>query len=252
MAYLDDEDFERAAQMLRIKLGIDDQLHLDVVDVLRQLKHHGYITDYVRVSDRSLPEADAQYDPDKRIIYLREATYSAAQRGDKRARWTIAHEVGHVALNHRQTRNRSSVSRNIEKIAQTIRRDETQAHKFAAALLAPFNRANFSLQTTAQQVAIKFGISLPAAEQRIEEFARIYRRQNGLPRPLPPSVIDFLKAAEKKGYVAKNSTFADTISAFEPSPRYEGDACPNCNEFKLIRSGIRRKCDGCGAITGDD
>jgi|SRR5713101_8995162 len=163
MSYLEDEDFERAAQILRVKFGIDDQLRLDVIDVLRKLKHHGQIVDYVRVPDMSLPDAEAQYDPDKGIIYLRESTYLAAQRGDSRARWTVAHEVGHVALNHQRTRNRSSASRSIEKIAQTIRRDEAQAHRFAAALLAPFHRANFSLQTTAQQVAMRFDISLAAA-----------------------------------------------------------------------------------------
>jgi Zn-dependent peptidase ImmA (M78 family) len=252
MSYLDDEDFERAAQMLRVKLGVDDQLHLDVIDVLRKLKYQGYVADYVRVSDISLPEAEAQYDPDRRVIYLRESTYSAAQRGDTRARWTIAHEVGHVALNHQQTRNRSNASRNIEKIAQTIRRDEAQAHRFAAAFLAPFHQANFSPQTTAQQVATKFGISLSAAERRVEEFTRIYRRQNGVARPLPSSVIDFLQAAQRKGHIIKNPALAGLVSSFGPSSRYEGNACPNCNAFKLVRRGIHMKCADCGAITGDD
>jgi Zn-dependent peptidase ImmA (M78 family) len=252
MSYLEDEDFERAAQILRVKFGIDDQLRLDVIDILRKLKHHGQIIDYVRVPDMSLPEAEAQYDPDKGIIYLRESTYQAALQGNRRARWTVAHEIGHVTLNHQRTRNRSSTLRSIEKIAQTIRRDEAQAHKFAAALLAPFHRANFSLQTTAQQVATRFDISLDAANRRIEEFTRIYRRLNGLARPLPSSVIDFLKAAQRKGHMIKNLALADFISALGTSPRYEGDACPSCNEFKLVRSGIGKKCDGCGAITGDD
>jgi Zn-dependent peptidase ImmA (M78 family) len=252
MAYLEDDDFERGAQILRVKLGIDDQLRLDVIDVLQKLKHHGYIVDYVRVPDTALPEADAQYNPDKRIIYLRESTYSAAQCGDRRAKWTVAHEVGHVALNHKQTRNRSIAPRSIEKISQAIRRDEVQAHKFAAAFLAPFHRANFSPLTTAQQIATRFNISLSAANQRIEEFARIYRRLNGLARPLPSSVIDFLQSAQRKGHMIKNSTLADGFSALGPLARYEGDACPNCNEFKLVRRGISKTCDGCGAITGDD
>jgi len=255
MLYLEDEDFERAAQILRIKFGIDDQLRLDVIDVLRKLKHHGQIVDYVRVPDISLPDAEAQYDPDKGIIYLRESTYQAALQGNRRARWTVAHEVGHVALNHQRTRNRSSSSstlRSVEKIAQTIRRDEAQAHRFAAALLAPFHRANFSLQTTAQQVALRFDISLDAANRRIEEFTRIYRRLNGLARPLPSSVIDFLKAAQRKGHMVKNPALANFISALGPSPRYEGDPCPNCGKFNLVRSGLGMNCDGCGAITGDD
>jgi len=216
MSYLEDEDFERAAQILRVKFGIDDQLGLDVIEVLRKLRHYGQIVDYVRVSDISLPDAEAKYDPDKRIIYLRESTYQAALQGNRRARWTVAHEVGHVALNHQRTRNRSSTLRSIEKIAPNIRRDEAQAHKFAAALLAPFHRANFSLKTTTQQIATRFDISLDAANRRIEEFTRIYRRLNGLARPLPSSVIAFLKAAQRKGHTIKNPVLADFIAELGP------------------------------------
>jgi hypothetical protein len=87
MSYLEDEDFERAAQILRVKFGLDDQLRLDVTEVLRKLKHHGQIADYVRVPDLCLPDAEAKFDPDRRIIFLRESIYLAAERGDSRARW---------------------------------------------------------------------------------------------------------------------------------------------------------------------
>jgi Zn-dependent peptidase ImmA (M78 family) len=252
MSYLEDEDFERAAQILRVKFGLDDQLRLDVIEVLRRLKHHGQIADYVRVPDLCLPDAESKFDPDRRIIFLRESIYLAAERGDSRARWTVAHEVGHVVLSHERTRNRSGAPGTIERIASTIRRDEVQAHRFAAALLAPFHRANFSPQTSAQQVAMRFAISSDAANRRVEEFARIYRRVNGLPRPLPSSVIDFLRVAQRKGHTIRDSTLANFLSALVPPPQYEGDPCPNCGEFKLVRSGIGKKCRCCGATTGDD
>lgn len=252
MSYLLDEDFENAGRNLRVKLGIDDKARLDPIDVLRKLKHHGYIVDYVRVSNGSMPEAEAKFDPDKGIIYIRESIYLAAERGEARARWTIGHEVGHFALNHRKIRNRSSDPRLIEKIAPTIRRDETQANKFAAAFLAPFHRAEFSPYTTAQQIANRFGISLEAAKSRLQELYRIYRRLHGIKRQLPNSIIDLLAEARRKGHMINSPALIELVSELNTSVRYEGDACPCCSEFKLIRSGVNMRCDNCGAVTGDD
>ena len=31
---------------------------------------------------------------------------------------------------------------------------------------------------------------------------------------------------------------------------YEGDACPECGSFTLVRNGTCLKCDTCGATTG--
>jgi ribonucleoside-diphosphate reductase alpha chain len=31
---------------------------------------------------------------------------------------------------------------------------------------------------------------------------------------------------------------------------YEGDPCPNCANFTLVRSGTCLKCDTCGSTTG--
>ena len=31
---------------------------------------------------------------------------------------------------------------------------------------------------------------------------------------------------------------------------YEGDACPECSAFTLVRNGTCLKCDSCGATTG--
>ena len=31
---------------------------------------------------------------------------------------------------------------------------------------------------------------------------------------------------------------------------YEGDACPDCGQFTLVRSGTCLRCDSCGATTG--
>lgn len=252
MTYLSDEDFEAAAKSLRVKIGVDDELRPKMIDVLRTLKHSGIINDYVRVPNEAMPDVEAKFDPDNRKIFLRESTYIAAERENDRARWTIAHEVGHAVFAHSKTRNRSSNPGRIEKIAPSIRCDETQANKFAAAFLAPFHRADFSLETTPEQIARRFGVSVPAAVARVEELTRIYRRINGLRRPLPSSVIDLLGEAQRRGHKIRNAALAELIAERNNSTHYEGDACPCCNNFKMVRNGLHMKCENCGTKTGDD
>jgi Zn-dependent peptidase ImmA (M78 family) len=252
MSYLSDEDYESAARALREKLGVDDQLHVDPIDVLRRLKHHGYVADYVRVPDAQMPDEMAKYDPDKAIIYLRESTYLDAERKQVRARWTIGHEIGHVVFKPRTVRNRSFDAKLVEKIVPQIKRDENHANRFAAASLAPFHRAQFSLRTTPEQIADRFGISLDAADARVEEMTRVYRRLHGIKRELPNSVVDLLAESLRKGNRIKTPALAELLSELGTSVRYEGDACPNCNEFKLIRNSVTMRCQNCGAVTGDD
>jgi ribonucleoside-diphosphate reductase alpha chain len=31
---------------------------------------------------------------------------------------------------------------------------------------------------------------------------------------------------------------------------YEGDSCPECNQFTMVRNGVCLKCDSCGATSG--
>ena len=70
-----DDDIEKLAQALRIKLGVDDQLRPDMVVVIERLKIQGYIADYVRVPDRLMVDAEARFDPHERKLYLRESVY---------------------------------------------------------------------------------------------------------------------------------------------------------------------------------
>lgn len=101
----DDEDFEAAARKLRIKLGIDDQLRPDMITVVIKLKDHGMIANYVRVPDEEMPDDEAFFDSKSRLLHLRESTFCAANAmytysevERRRARYTVAHEIAHIAL----------------------------------------------------------------------------------------------------------------------------------------------------------
>ncbi len=255
MAYYSDEDFEQLAKTLRVALNLDDQVKLDVIEFLRRLKRSNYIADYVRVPDAKMPDAEAKYNPDDRKIYLRESVYVGAESGADRHRFTIVHEASHAALDHQFERKRSLAGRAIAELrVSSIRRDETQANKLAAAILAPFHRADFSLATTAQQLMSRFGLGSTAASKRIDELKGIFRRRHNIARPLPHGVIDFLTARRREGHTVTSLPSMEVVAMQVRQLVYIGDACPVCGEFKMIRVGTHMKCDfkSCGAITGDD
>jgi Zn-dependent peptidase ImmA (M78 family) len=146
-----------------------------------------------------MPDDEAAFDADRRILVIREKVFCAAnnQISDPRARWTIAHEIGHMALGHKRTRHRNVSGRAIDRISAPIRRDEAQAHRFAAALLAPYHLVDAPLETTAEEIASRFNISRSAAEKRKPELERMYRRAHGILRPLPQSFVEILNSLKK-------------------------------------------------------
>lgn len=253
MVYYSDEDFEQLAKLLREALGLDDQIKLDVIEFLRRLKRKGYIADYVRVPDSAMLDAEARFKPDERKIYIRESVYVAADEWIDRARFTVIHECAHAALDHQFERKRSLAGAAVaDKRVASIRRDEAQANKLAAAILAPFHRAEFSLSTNTQHLMKRFGLSLTAASKRVEEMAGIFRRLYNIPRPLPPGIIDFLANRRRDGYSVTSLPSLDVVAMQVRRPNYTGDVCPVCQDFKMIRVGTCMKCDSCGAQTGDD
>ena len=141
-----------------------------------------------------------------------------------------------------------------EKKVPSIGRDEKQADKLAAALLAPSHKVQFTLATTSNQLAQRFGLSDQMAAIRIAELAGIYRQRHNIRRELPAGIVDFLAAKKRDGFKVSSLPPADIVAMRTRQPRYEGDACPNpnCRQFKMIRIGTCMKCDVCGTSTGDD
>ncbi len=144
MAGRSDEDIELAARQLRITIGIDDQPRPDMTTVIIKLKDHGIIKNYVRVPDSEMPNDEACFDSDERLLYIRESTFCAAsamhtysESERRRARFTIAHEIGHVALRHEGTRYRGTTDVLAKKFARQVGPDERDAERFAAAFLVP-------------------------------------------------------------------------------------------------------------------
>lgn len=259
MTSIDDDEMERRANALRRELGLDAVDRLDGVDVLEKLKFKRFLRDYIVVPDHALGDADARYSAEDRIIYLRESTEMRVRSGDPRALWTVAHEVGHLALGH-ATRDRKTNGDQHSPYNSVLNREETDAHRFAAAFLAPAYLANANENTLATELSDRFGLSKQAAERRRDELVRQHRRKHGVKRPLPPKVLDFLAEASRRGHPIGSSlkreieNHAIEVSAPVAAVSYEGNPCPNptCGEFRMVRRGLYTECQACGARTGRD
>lgn len=201
----EDEDIERIARDTRRCLGIEFVPTPDMVTAVFKAQQLGFIKNYVRIPDADMPDDLASFDPDTGLLRLQESTFVAANEvvsmpaGRTRARFTIAHEFGHVFLGHRRTRHRNISGRRIEKIAPSIARDEYDADRFAAAFLAPAHLVENPLLHSARDLAEKFGLSQTASTIRLEALQRMHRRAHGIPRPIPESIYKFLTDAAKRG-----------------------------------------------------
>jgi Zn-dependent peptidase ImmA (M78 family) len=199
MPYLEDDDIEQKAWDLRRTLGVDGQTQPDMMTLIAKLKNLGLIKDYRRVPNDQMLDDEAAFDSEERILIIRESVFCAAnnQISNPRARWTIAHEIGHMALGHKRTRHRNVSGRSIDRISAPIARDEAQANRFAA-FLAPYHLVNSPIESSAEQIASRFNISQIAAKTRKLELERMYRRAHGILRPLPQDFADFLNNLKSK------------------------------------------------------
>jgi IrrE N-terminal-like domain len=143
MAPSDDEDFEQAARTLRIELEIDDRFCPDLIFVLDELKRRGKIEGYLRVPDEAMKD-DASYDSDQRLLRIRESVFRvldhpnlASRQEFQRARFTIAHEVGHVIWSHHGKYFRGPTTDAATGLSRRLRLRESEANRFAAAFLIP-------------------------------------------------------------------------------------------------------------------
>jgi Zn-dependent peptidase ImmA (M78 family) len=251
--YLEDEDIELIARDARRVLGIEYVPRPDMVTAVFKAQYLGIIKHYARIADADMPDDLAAFDPDTGVLSLQESTFVAANEvlsnppERRRARFTIAHEFGHVFLGHKRTRHRNISGRKIEKIAAPIVRDERDADRFAAAFLAPSHLVENPLLVSAHDIADKFGIGSTASSIRLEILQRIHRRTHGIPRPIPESIYNFLADAAKRGAKVTSLEAENKRRIAEAKAKgYEGQRCSDCGNFTLVRSGRGTKCETCG------
>jgi transcriptional regulator with XRE-family HTH domain len=143
------------AIMVRRLFADDDEDRLEVMDVLFQW-------DVWPPSE--MEGEEGRTIPAQQKIILREDVYTKAWKGDGRARFTVAHEIGHLLLHSDVAFTRSSDSYPV------YRDSEWQANTFSAALLMPpFVAARFDDEYQAAKAA---GMTFTAAEVTLEKYRK--------------------------------------------------------------------------------
>jgi len=171
----------KIARDLRKGLDIDDRHSPDLLQVLARFKGPNHKFRLKEVPDSSLPHAEAKAHCESGILEVRSGILRALDKyGDPRARWTIAHELGHLALGHpgRLFRKRPG-----EPISRTQEALEYEADTFASEFLAPEHLAKQC--QTANEIQRLFQISSDAAARRKTELDQDSRVEIPTPRIEP-------------------------------------------------------------------
>jgi Zn-dependent peptidase ImmA (M78 family) len=111
---------------------------------------------------------------------------------------TVSHELSHYLLKHEGQLNRSQVKSAAEVSVRRIVNQESEARRLAPRILAPEHLVPEG--PSIEDIMMMFGLSHEAAAIRKDEIEGVRRRRRGEKRPLPQSIIDFLKEAKRRGH----------------------------------------------------
>lgn len=156
-------DLRKLANHIRKWLKITSPM-FPVVLLLDGLTQIDESFNYVIEEDSEFPEGvHAFWAPLERVMHIRETVYDNACAGKGRDRMTIAHEFGHLLLHTDQypVWGRQMSRGNILPFESS----EWQAKAFAAELLLPADQ--ISVTDVAEDLAVKYGVSVEAAEVQL-------------------------------------------------------------------------------------
>jgi hypothetical protein len=192
-----DDELENTARAFLRKIGLENQVKPDMMTIISKLKHVDPSFEYRRVPDSEMTEAEARWSSRDTEISMRESVFVAMQRGEPRARMTVAHELSHYLLKHEGQLNRSTVKSSAEVAVKRIVIQESEARRLAPRILAPEHLV--PEDASIHDIIEMFALSYEAAAIRKDEIDALRRRRRGEKRALPQSIIDFLKEAKRRG-----------------------------------------------------
>jgi hypothetical protein len=179
-------EIARFVRLIRKMLGIHNRTTFNLLLVFEYLKKIFPLLEIqvVEDSDPELGGAEARAYPESWLIKISRGVHEGLLRGYYGARWTFAHELGHVLLQHpgRPPRDRSSERDLLLVEGSTVRERsaflnrkrsnadviEDQAHNFAAEFLAHTDLAN---SYSIEEIGPVFNISNKAARQWFWQMA---------------------------------------------------------------------------------
>lgn len=175
-----------ASWKILLDCGVDS-LPVDVLDVARQLgvRVFSYEQGARIIRRHKLQRIADRTDGFTFAVCGSLIVFFNAGTSRQRARFTIAHELGHICLNHLEWNRPTVVNR---EPGPHDNPRETAANQFAARLLAPACVLWALDIHTPDDIARLCDISLPAARFRADRMAELCRRQRFLTSPLEREV----------------------------------------------------------------
>jgi hypothetical protein len=257
MIFRDEEDYENHSQKLRADLGVSDRFCADMIYCAKRLKEIGRIADFKIVPDDLMPRDNAKYDGiDRTLIVPRRTFYALDKIGNvskaerRHQRFTLAHEFAHVVQEVPGSRFRGLSGALGQRVDPTIRIDEIQANKFAAAFLIPSDLADPT--KSADVLSELFDVNLRPTNIRRNQILRLRRRATGQPRALPRSIFSLLRDAKKQGFISKSLEIEiERQRAEAKAAGYEDIECAACGNFTLRQREGLIKCETCGSEVRD-
>jgi len=183
-------DVEEKAAGVRVAMDLDPLLPLPGVELFERVRRY-----HVQVGNEPIPLtygveeeieqnalACATYDAENKEIalVLSAASYAELERGHGRARFSVAHELGHAALHAdklvqltKLDHHRRAMMRSDTAATPVYRDSEWQANAFAGAILMPapglewlYLRGRLSVK----DLSAMYKVSWSCAERRIKTF----------------------------------------------------------------------------------
>ncbi|SDH50498.1 protein of unknown function [Bradyrhizobium sp. Rc2d] len=202
------DDLEAIARGFLKRLGLEYQVRPDMMTLISKIKREVPSFGYRRVPDAEMPDAEAHWYSDDFELSMRESVFVAMQRGEPRARMTVAHELSHYLLKHKGYLNRRAEKSLAEVSIPRIARQEDEARRLAPIILAPEHL--IPEDASIEDIMSMFGLSRQAAALRMDEVEEIRRRRRRGGRPLPQSIIDFLREAKRRGHPVRTDLGDDS------------------------------------------
>lgn len=197
---LSDETIEKRANELRDRLGLEKVYAPCMLHVLEVFQQRARSFSFRTGSSEELGQDEALMDEDAHALIVRESVMEDVRAGRERARFTIAHELGHYLLGHKGMKQRTKRLSAYPTASDRI--EEAEANYFASCFLVPTGLAWNA--TSPEDIVMRFQVSGKTAEIAFERVQRAKRKATGQRRRPPGSVIDFLTEAKRRGHVLRS------------------------------------------------
>lgn len=167
-------EIEHKAWEFRTAIGATCEKFLPVMDILEIIMSQSLMLVELRIETvQDMGTAEGFTAPDGSFIAFREDVYKKAHRNDPRARFTVAHEIGHFVLHSNTVLSRVPFG----AVVPPYKLTEPQANVFAASLLAPLQL--IESYDTVSDLENNFGISHTCAVNRLNRRNNLSKKDSG-------------------------------------------------------------------------